>query len=318
MNTSPLVSIVMAAYNAEMYIGDAIRSVLCQTYREFELIVVDDGSSDSTAKRVGAFNDSRVLLLSQENKGQDAALNAGYRVAKGEWVKFMDSDDLINPDMLRLQVERLEANPGHVAYSEWDRFYDDRPDLARFQPLDYWKDMAPLDFLTARPEGVMLQCGSILVPRTIIEKAGLWDERLILYNDTEFFTRVILASSGVLFTPGARLYYRSGLEKSLSAQRARKFFESTYLATCMIGERMLAAENSERVRQLIANMFFDRYTNMYPQFRALGKKHAQKIAEYGEPTITMGGGASMKIASKLLGWKGAKMAQWLINKLRFL
>ena len=132
-----------------------------------------------------------MIVLSQENQGQDAALNKGYAHAKGEYIKFMDSDDLLNPEMIEIQVKTLNGSHDYIAYGEWARFYEDQPELADFTPLDYWQDMKPLDFLTARPEGVMLQCGIMLIPRAIIEKAGLWDERLILFNDTEFFTQGI-------------------------------------------------------------------------------------------------------------------------------
>jgi glycosyltransferase involved in cell wall biosynthesis len=313
-SSKSLVSVIMSAYNAEQFIGEAMKSVISQTYKEFELIIVNDGSTDKTRDVVEAFNDRRIVLISQENRGQDAALNIGLEAAKGRLIKFMDSDDLISPEMLELQVECLRENPDQIAYGEWDRFYDNRPDLARFEKLDYWKDMRPLDFLTARPEGVMLQCGIMLIPRQLIEKAGIWDERLILFNDTEFFTRVIIASKGVRFTPGARLYYRSGLTRSISAQRSRKFFESTFLATCLIGEQMLAEEDSSRVRTLVSTMFLDRYKNMYPAYSDLGQKHEQKISEYGLPIMKKDGGIVMRFLTKILGWKGAKIIQLICYK----
>jgi hypothetical protein len=160
----------------------------------------------------------------------------------------------------------------------------------------------------------MLQCGILLVPRALIEKAGLWDERLILYNDTEFFTRVILASEGVRFTPGARLYYRSGLTNSVSVQLSRKYFESTFLATCLIGKLMIREEDSYRVRNLISNMFLNRYYAMFPNFRDLGTKHLQMAAEYGCATAKPEGGLAFRLISFCFGWKNAKLVQYYAYK----
>jgi hypothetical protein len=177
--------------------------------------------------------------------------------------------------------------------------------------------MAPMDFLVARPGGVMLQCGIMLVPRQLIEKVGLWDERLILYNDTEFFTRIILESKGIKFTPGAKLYYRSGLKSSVSVQMSRKYFESTFLATCIIGRLMLSQEDSYRVRNLISNMFLDRYFAMYPRYRDLGKSHLQKAAEYGCASTKPDGSFVFQSICSLLGWKQTKIVQYLFYKVGF-
>ena len=314
----PLVSIIISAYNAEKLLPQTLDSVLKQSWTNLEIIVVNDGSTDNTLEVAKSYIAKGIKVISQENKGQDAALNFGYSHAKGEFIKFMDSDDLINPEMIELQVNVLAGSTEYIAYGEWARFYDNNPAGADFTQLDYWKDAVPLDFLTARPEGVMLQCGIMLIPRNIIEKAGTWDERLMLFNDTEFFTRIILQSKGVKFSKGARLYYRSGRSKSISAQRSRKFFESTYLATCLIGEKMIAREDSYRVRNLISNMYQDQYYNMYPNFPDLGKKHEQMIEKYGCVSIKPQGGRFFILLNKMLGWKKAKYIQQLFYKVGYL
>jgi len=296
-----LVSIVISAFNAEKYIAETLESVLLQTWRELEVIVVNDGSTDRTAGIVSSYADRGIILITQENRGQDAALNNGYRHSKGSYIKFMDSDDLINPEMIQKQMEMLNGSDDMIAYSEWSRFYKDDPGTANFEYLDYWKDAPPVDFLTSRKESVMLQCGIMLVPRALIEKAGLWNERLILFNDTEFYMRLILESKGLKFTPGARLYYRSGMSKSISAQRSRKFFESTFLATCLAGERLMRYEDSPRTRTLISNLFLDQYFLMYPSFPDLMKKHEDMIAKYGHANIELKGGRVFMLLKKLFG-----------------
>ncbi len=317
MPNLPLVSIIISAYNAEKYIWATLDSIVHQTWQNLEIIVVSDGSTDNTNDIVNSFGNRGVKLVAQENKGQDAALNNGYGHSSGEYIKFMDSDDLINPEMIELQMKALNGSREYVAYGEWGRFYNDRPALADFTKLDYWRDMAPVDFLTSRPEGVMLQCGIMLVPRQLVESAGLWDERLMLYNDTEFFNRLLLRSKGIKFTEGARLFYRSGQSGSISAQRSRKFFESTFLATNLIAEQLLAAEDSYRTRNLISNTYLNLYYQMYPRFPDLRAAHQTKIAYYGAGTVKIDGGPVFKMISDVLGWKISKRLQYLMYKIGY-
>jgi glycosyltransferase involved in cell wall biosynthesis len=109
----PVVSIIMPAYNVEPYIGDAIRSALAQTFTDFELIVVDDGSKDGTAEMVGemARQDSRVQLVQQPNRGLAGARNSAMRAARGEFFALLDSDDLWEPEFLAEQVAILQTRP---------------------------------------------------------------------------------------------------------------------------------------------------------------------------------------------------------------
>ena len=103
----PLVSVIIPTYNRAATIADAVDSVLCQTYREIEVIVVDDGSMDSTLEVLRGYSD-RIQVLRQENAGPSAARNRGVAVSTGEIIAFLDSDDLWLPDKIRQQVELME------------------------------------------------------------------------------------------------------------------------------------------------------------------------------------------------------------------
>ena len=157
----------------------------------------------------------------------------------------------------------------------------------------------------------------MLVPRKLIELAGLWDERLILYNDTEFFNRVLLQSKGIKFTEGARLYYRSGQRGSISAQRSRKFFESTFLATNLVAEQLLAVEDSYRVKKLLSNTYLNLYYQLYPRFPDLGAAHKERIAFYGAGTEKPDGGFVFKILTSIVGWKMTKRIQLFFYRIGY-
>ena len=107
----PLVSIIMPVYNGEKYIKEAIDSVINQTYKNWELIIVNDGSKDNTERIVKSYDDKRIKYFYQENKGVSAARNRALEVAKGKYITFLDSDDYLPPNSIKAREEYLEKNP---------------------------------------------------------------------------------------------------------------------------------------------------------------------------------------------------------------
>ncbi len=114
-----LVSVMMPAYNAEEYIGEAIQSVLSQTYTTWELIIVDDGSTDGTFEVVRSFQDARIRLFSQPNAGESVARNTALSLMEGEYIAYIDADDVYYPNHLEIAVKALQTNP------DWDGVYSD-------------------------------------------------------------------------------------------------------------------------------------------------------------------------------------------------
>lgn len=113
------VTVVIPAYNVEQYIEECLRSVLAQTYRDFEVLVINDGSTDRTADKVKKFTDRRVRLINQLNRGLAGARNTGARRACGDYVAFLDSDDRWHPEKLQHHVDHLNKNPQvGVSYSQ--------------------------------------------------------------------------------------------------------------------------------------------------------------------------------------------------------
>jgi len=128
LRETPLVSVIVPAYNAERFLGRAMRSALAQTYPHLELIVVDDGSTDGTAEVIRSFPDRRVQHLSQPNRGQGAARNHGIRASAGRYVTFLDADDVYLPEKIQRQVEFLEARREcQVVFCNALHFYSRRP-----------------------------------------------------------------------------------------------------------------------------------------------------------------------------------------------
>ena len=137
----PLVSILIPAYNVEQWIAETLESALAQTWQNKEIIVVNDGSKDNTLAVVKRFESAIVKVINQENQGQSAAENRALKEAQGNFIAYLDADDLLAPDKIERQVHFLGSeNSEFVAAGEWARFYKS-PEEALFIPQPLWADL---------------------------------------------------------------------------------------------------------------------------------------------------------------------------------
>jgi glycosyltransferase involved in cell wall biosynthesis len=158
----------MPAYNCGKYIESSVKSILNQTFKDFELIIIDDGSTDNTAEKVKSFNDSRIKYYRTENKGTSAALNYGLSLCKNEWVARIDADDLSVPRRLEIQIRFIEGNPEYDVVSSWSVYFRE-PDKILFllkEPTehldiyDYFDLHNPINSsgLTYRKDIILKEC----------------------------------------------------------------------------------------------------------------------------------------------------------------
>ena len=318
---SPLVSIIVPCFNAARWLSTALDAILAQTYRPIEIIAVDDGSTDSTSSILVDYQSRHPLiihLLSQANKGQSAAANRGLAHAKGEFIKFFDADDWLAPSAVTAQVTMLISRPKHLAYGQWGRFFT-TPAEAQFIPHPGWHDSdAPIDWVceTWADAEPMYQCGLWLIPRPILEKSGGWNERLSLINDFEFFTRLVLASDGIVHTPEARLYYRSGIQGSLSARKSRLAWESACLSTHLACEHLLSRDNSPRTRRLAADACQNLVLSIYPGHPDLVADLLSEVQRLGGSRRLPDGGRIFRLLARTLGWRTALRLRAILSRTR--
>lgn len=201
------VSVIVPTYNRSKLLESCLRSVLAQTHRDLEALVVDDGSNDGTRELLLrlASSDPRVKVFTQDRKGAQAARNLGLEQAQGAFVDFLDDDDLWHPDKLATQLQSFRANPkldGVICQTVWFQSWpgdhnflfnrvDDRDFLARFLMLDVvWQTAAPL------------------WRRAFIDKVGLWDERLTSGQDLDFHTRCLCYEPRLEILPEPLNFFR--------------------------------------------------------------------------------------------------------------
>jgi glycosyltransferase involved in cell wall biosynthesis len=195
------ISVIVPVYNLEQYIVDTIQSVLAQTYQHFELIVIDDGSTDRTAEICESFNEPKLKLIRQKNQGANAARNAGLRVAQGDYIAFLDGDDLWLPEKLAKHIEHLEQSPEvGISYSQ-SAFIDEAGEPMGLYQMPKLTDITIRDILCRNP----ISNGSCAVLRKEVfegikfqdnlygtEQYFYWDERLQGSQDLDCWFRIAL------------------------------------------------------------------------------------------------------------------------------
>ena len=277
---TPLVSILIPAYNAERWIADTIRSALAQTWPRKEIIIVDDGSRDQTRRVARQFASGEVSVVAQENQGAAAARNNAFELCQGDYIQWLDADDLLSPDKIAKQMAAAERceDKCRLFSSGWG-YFTFRADKARFVPSALWCDLTPLEWMLRKWEGNdHMQTATWLVSRKLTEVAGPWDTRLLGDDDGEYFCRVVLASSGVHFVGDAKVYYRnvdSGRWSHIG--RSNRKLDAHLLSRELQIGYLLSTQNSERVRAACLTYLQTSYHNFYPEQVALVNQ-SQKLA----------------------------------------
>jgi glycosyltransferase involved in cell wall biosynthesis len=269
----PRVSVVIPAYNCERYIGESVQSVLDQTYHDLEVIVVDDGSTDSTAGVVCDMTDCRIRLIRESNGGQASARNSGIRIACGELIAFNDGDDVWAPNKLELQIAHLDAHSDlGCVYCLIENFWDDGTvGSSGFQrKLRGWvfPEMLEDPFICTQ---------QALIPRKVLDECGPFDETFRMAGQSLLFLRLAMRypidyidqvlvwrrrhEQNISKTGGTsakieraqtrcrileRIYYEEGGKTHVSRRFAREVFADAY---CTLGEKQRLAGDLELAEQ---------------------------------------------------------------------
>jgi len=316
---TPLVSILIPAYNAEAWIAATIKSALNQTWSRKEIIIVDDGSDDQTLAVGRRFASKAVSVVTQENRGAAAARNKAYSLAQGEYIQWLDADDLLAPDKVDRQLETLDGgqNKRTLCSGSWGAFYY-RIQSARFQPSPLWADLSPVEWLLRKMgQNCHMQTATWLVSRELTEAAGPWDTRLLGDDDGEYFCRVLKASDGVRFVPEARVYYRHVGSNRLSyVGRSDKKLDAQFLSMQLHIQYLRSLEDSERSRVACVRYLQKYMLDFCPERPDIVKQMEQMASLLGGRLETPRAGWKYYWIQRIFGWKAAKRALILLPDLK--
>lgn len=249
------ISVIIGVYNAEKYLAETIESVINQTFKDWELILVDDGSTDNSQKIAKEFEekDQRIKILEKENGGRASAINFGLKKAQGEYIAFLDADDLMPKERLEIEFKELEENKDiDFVYGDMERFWEDgkkeEREAIQFdypeQPLEIMKQnqnsselIKPHLIYNPKPEkGKTIIGGAVMIRKKIFDSGIEHDENLYNIEDNDLWLQVLGKGYKPKRIPKILLYYRQHAN-----QKSRKEKEML-IATKYINKKLKSGE----------------------------------------------------------------------------
>jgi len=315
----PLVSILIPAFNAQEFLVETLRSAIEQTWERKEIIVVDDGSSDQTLAIARKFEGEGVRIVTQKNQGAAAARNRLLSLCQGEYIQWLDADDLLAPNKIAQQMKVLEERGSKrtLLSGPWAYFLY-RYDRAKFIPTPLWCDLTPVDWLLRKmQQNLHMQTATWLVSRDLTEAAGHWNTQLLGDDDGEYFCRVLLASDGVKFAPEAKVYYRLSGSASLShIGQSQKKMEAHWRSMELHIRYLRSLEDSERVRAGCLQYLQNWLLTFYPGMTEIVQRARETARSLGGELAVPQLRWKYAGIKAIFGWGLAKRAQVLLPSAR--
>jgi glycosyltransferase involved in cell wall biosynthesis len=278
-NTMPKVSVIMPSYNTAALIGEALESVFAQSYRDFEVIVINDGSPDTPdLERVLEPYCGRIVYLKQENRRACGARNNGISHARGEYLAFLDSDDSWAPGYLQSQIEHLEANSSlDMVYCDC-LIYGDAPQAGKTF-MQSCPSIGPVTFVSVLTEQCQIPVSGTVVRRQSVINAGGFDERLAMCDDYEMWLRLAFRGAQIAYYSDVLSRIRIGRPSSLSSSKSKMVAAFVTILLNVNAEWNLSVEQrallAEKLRQEQALLALE-----------LGKELLRK-GEFGQARIQL-------------------------------
>jgi glycosyltransferase involved in cell wall biosynthesis len=316
----PLVSILIPAHNAARWIAETIQSALGQTWPRKEIIIVDDGSTDETLAIAEKHCSAGVIVVSQEKQGAAAARNKALFLSHGDYIQWLDADDLLASDKISKQVDAINRciSKRTLLSGAWGSFCY-RTSAAKFNPTPLWCDLSPVEwFMRKWNHNAHMQTATWLISRELTEDAGPWDVRLLSNDDGEYLCRVIKASDAIKFVPEARVFYRvTGSSRLSYCGQSEAKVKAQFLGVQLQIQHVLSLEDSDRTRSACLQKLRTWLGNFYPQ-------KAELILQVQQLAISLGSRLelpprlSWKYAwiQKLFGWTAARGVRMYYNRIK--
>jgi glycosyltransferase involved in cell wall biosynthesis len=299
---TPIVSIIIPAYNKATFINDAIKSCLNQTYDECEIVIVDDGSTDGTIQVIKKFlPHPRVTLIETDNMGASSARNIGLMAARGEYIQYLDADDYLDADKLRRQIMQLRYQPPSTISVSRHYTHDVRSGKVQAYEDTFAGEVDPIRWIEdALQEKVAYPPSVYLLHRSIAESAGFWNTKLSYNDDAEYFIRVLLCCDKMLYCDESLVYYRIAVSGSLGSLRNRKSYISELDALKLVADRLT---NHQELQSAVAYALGKYYFKTYMKHPDLSKKAYYMMKEINVDVDTNHYNGKARMLSKLITWR---------------
>lgn len=273
------VSVIIPSYNSKKYLRETIDSVLAQTYPSIEIILINDGSTDGTEELFPEFEKLGVQCFSQKNSGASVARNLGLKNASGDYIQFLDADDIIYPEKIEKQIKQMEADNADLSFTFWNTFSDDKN---KFQEFPFSR----INFSNIRSGKDIMHSFGInnwyilihawLVKKSLIEKAGYWNPYISNNDDGEYFSRILIWSECVNVVEEALCAVRRNAESTLSVVNTEKKAISAFNSWKLIYSLILST-NDKKLLAYPKRGFYVNFKMSRVQFPTMAKSFAKEF-----------------------------------------
>jgi glycosyltransferase involved in cell wall biosynthesis len=310
-----LVSIIVPCYNVERFLVETLESALVQSYRFIEIIIIDDGSTDGTAKIIHSYGD-RVRGDFGPNRGASAARNRGTALARGEFIQYLDADDLLLPGVIERRVDALQATDADVAYSDWEKLVEVTEGVfevgervtTRIEDLDPSPKIAQLRFW-APPAALTYR-------RAIVQQIGGWKEWLPIIQDARFLQDAGLVGGRFVYAPGVGARYRVHRGPSLSRRGEAAFVSDVFRNGCDLQAVLEArGEMHGEMRRVFEAMYDYTARSLFFHDRAAFCDCMSRLEEF-QSGFRLTWPKVASLVSRMLGFKVAEAILRSLTKLR--
>ncbi|UCC94931.1 MAG: glycosyltransferase [Candidatus Omnitrophota bacterium] len=307
-----MISVVIPCFNAEKWIGEALESVVVQGVDDIEIIVIDDGSTDKSVELIER-NFSFVRLIKTSNQGPSKTRNRGTQESKGQFIQYLDADDLLAPNKLKAQFEALNDSGADVAYGDWQKLIEDSGGK-------YVKGQTMKRKLKNPEIDLFANCwcppAVYLFRRSMVERVGEWNERLPIIQDARFALDCAFHGGRFVYCPGIMAYYRTHSVDSVSSRDSIGFVRDCFKNACEIEERWRNCGGINRERKgalvkvygYIARASFkndpDTFEITYQALERLSPGYRPEKPRH------------LRLASKLLGYRKAETLAYWYRKMK--
>jgi glycosyltransferase involved in cell wall biosynthesis len=315
--STPLVSIIIPFYNGDNYIRDTLHSCFNQSYKNIEIIVINDSSSIHSTKFLNDFVDDRLKIINlNQNVGPQKARNLGIQVANGLLLQFLDHDDVLDENKIFYQVRLYEIFGDKFLYSSRQGHISNGEKHLDKSFSIYYKSFLPLNYflVCSNQFGKYLTTGNWLIPRKIISKTHGWDPNAGINDDGEYFMRIILSSQGIKFSKNSIFYFRTDSFNSLSKSRNNFIkYNKWFYSYQSYSYYFKIYFTNEQYKLLSLNYFSKFFCYGFPLTKKIRELCLLEIRKLGYNSPLPFGSFKFVLISKLIGTNNALKLRYCIK-----
>ncbi len=311
-----LVSIIVPCFNAERFLPETLKSAFLQSYPHTEVIVIDDGSTDGTAELIRSYA-NRLKAEFGPNRGVSAARNRGTALARGEFLQYLDADDLLTPSAIARRVAALQQSGADVAYSDWERLVEIEPGMfdTGTKIVRKIEDVHP-NVQVALITSFWAPPAAITYRRTIVEKIGGWKEWLPIIQDARFLQDACLVGGQFIYVPCVGARYREHFGVSVSRRSHAAFVSDVFRNGCNLQEIFEGRGGiSAEERWALAQIYDYAARSLFFQDKVAFNNCVARLYEV-EPGFRPSWPKAAKLGSAVFGFKAAGVLLAAFSKLR--